>query len=89
MIRRFLKLVIIISIIALVMYMFSKESIKLYSLYQENEEIKNSIGELQKENQDLKKRISILTNDTSYLQKIAREELGMIKESEKIFKFQQ
>ena len=71
------------------MYMFSKEFIKLYSLYQENEEIKKSIEDLQKENQDLKKRISILTSDTSYLQKIAREELGMIKQSEKIFKFQQ
>ena len=71
------------------MYMFSKEFIKLYSLYQENEGIKRSIEDLQKENQDLKKRISILTCDTSYLQKIAREELGMIKQSEKIFKFQQ
>lgn len=89
MIRRFLKFVIIISIIALVIHMFSKEFFKLYVLYQENEDIKRSIEDLKKENQDLQKQISILTSDTAYLQKIAREELGMIKQSEKIFKFQQ
>ncbi|MGH7900193.1 MAG: FtsB family cell division protein [Thermodesulfobacteriota bacterium] len=89
MIRRFLKFIIIISIIALVIYMFSKEFFKLYVLYQENEDIKRSISDLKKENQDLQKQISILTSDTAYLQKIAREELGMIKQSEKIFKFQQ
>jgi cell division protein FtsL len=69
--------------------MFSKEFFKLYVLYQENEDIKRSISDLKKENQDLQKQISILTSDTAYLQKIAREELGMIKQSEKIFKFQQ
>ena len=89
MIRRFLKFVIITSVITLVIYMFSKEFFKLYVLYKENEDIKRNIEDLKKENQDLQKQISILTSDTAYLQKIAREELGMIKESEKIFKFQQ
>ena len=89
MIRRFLKFVIITSVITLVIYMFSKEFFKLYVLYRENEDIKRSIEDLKKENQDLRKQISILTSDTAYLQKIAREELGMIKETEKIFKFQQ
>jgi len=51
MISRFLKLIIIISLIALVVYLFTKEFSKLYTLYQENEDIKRSIEELKKEKQ--------------------------------------
>ena len=61
----------------------------MYSLYRENNEIKSRIVKLKKENEDLRKQITVLNTEIPIIEKIAREELGMIKNSEKIYKFQE
>jgi cell division protein FtsB len=61
----------------------------VYSLYRENSEIKSRIVKLKKENEDLRKQITVLNTEIPIIEKIARDELGMIKNSEKIYKFQE
>jgi cell division protein FtsL len=83
------KTIFILVCISLVTYIFTKEITKVYSLYMENIEIKKRIVELKKENEKLQKQITVLNTEIPIIEKIAREELGMIKNSEKIYKFQE
>lgn len=83
------KTIFILVCISLVTYIFAKEITKVYSLYMENDEIKKRIVELKKENEELRKQIAVLNTEIPIIEKIAREELGMIKNSEKIYKFQE
>ncbi|MBI4228141.1 MAG: cell division protein FtsL [Deltaproteobacteria bacterium] len=84
-----IKTILILVCISLVAYIFTREITKVYSLYRENDEIKKRIEDLKKENEDLQKQITVLNNEIPIIEKIAREELGMIKNSEKIYKFQE
>ncbi len=84
-----IKTVLILACISLIAYIFAKEITKVYSLYRENDEIKQKIVALKKENDELRKQIKVLNTEIPIIEKIAREELGMIKNSEKIYKFQE
>lgn len=75
--------------ILVVIYLFAREVSHVYALYQENEKIKSNIQELESKNEGLRKKIELLQNDSSYIEKMAREELGMIKQSEKIYRFEE
>jgi cell division protein FtsL len=83
------KTILILVCISLVGYIFTKEITKVYSLYRENYEIKKRIVKLKKQNDKLRKQITVLNTEIPIIEKIAREELGMIKNSEKIYKFQE
>ncbi|MGB7291261.1 MAG: septum formation initiator family protein [Thermodesulfobacteriota bacterium] len=87
--RFIIKTVLILVCISLGSYIFAKEITKVYSLYRENDEIKRRIVKLKKENEELRKQITVLNTEIPIIEKIAREELGMIKNSEKIYKFQE
>ena len=84
-----IKTVFILVCLSLASYIFTKEIVKVYSLYRENNEIKSRIVKLKKENDKLRKQITILNTEIPIIEKIARDELGMIKNSEKIYKFQE
>lgn len=45
------------------------------------------IGEIEQDNTDLRHEIQRLHNDLPYLEKIAREELGLVKKGEIVFEF--
>ncbi|HEX3036930.1 MAG TPA: septum formation initiator family protein [Thermodesulfobacteriota bacterium] len=75
--------------ILVVIYLFAREVSHVYALYQENEKIKSNIEELKSKNEELKEKIQLLKNDNLYIEKMAREELGMIKQSEKIYRFEE
>jgi cell division protein FtsL len=83
------KTILILVCISLVAYIFTKEITKVYSLYRENNETKKRIEHLKTENEKLQKQITVLNNEIPIIEKVAREELGMIKQSEKIYKFQE
>jgi len=87
--RFIIKTIFILVCISLVTYIFTKEITKVYSLYRENDEIKKRIVKMKKENEELQKQITVLNTEIPIIEKIAREELGMIKNSEKIYKFQE
>jgi cell division protein FtsL len=84
-----IKAIFILLCISLVTYIFTKEITKVYSLYRQNAEIKKRIVKLKKESEELQKQITVLNTEIPIIEKIAREELGMIKNSEKIYKFQE
>lgn len=61
-----------------------------FALYKGQQQLKDLKSEVKQSEQmidSLKEEIDRLKNDTSYLEKIAREKLGMARRDEKIFKF--
>ena len=80
---------LIIILISCVIYLFTREGLHVDELYQENERIKGKIEELKMSNKELEKRINTLKNDKLYIEKVARDELGMIKQGEKVYKFEE
>lgn len=61
--------------------------IALYKGQQQLKELKSEVSQSEQMIDSLKKEIDRLKNDTSYLEKIAREKLGMARRDEKIYKF--
>ncbi len=70
-----------------VVYLFAEEISQVGFLRAENEKIEKKIEELEVANTELEEKIKAIKNDKRYLEKIAREELGMIKEGDKVFRF--
>ena len=70
-------------------FLFSKESSKLHFLKNENSKIEKRISELEQEKESYNKKIDAIQNDKKYIEKVLRNELGMIKEGEKVYKFEE
>lgn len=66
---------------------FARELSHLDQLNHENDKVVERIERLEALNRDYMDRIDSIKNDEEYLEKILREELGMIREGERIFKF--
>ena len=58
----------------------------LYSAYKTYKFYKDEIAKLEKENKELQEKIEKIEKDPFYIEKILREEYGMIKEGELIIK---
>ncbi len=50
--------------------------------------IKRSNADLARENGEIRKKISLLHNDLSYIEGIARNELGMVKKGDLVLQFE-
>jgi cell division protein FtsB len=61
--------------------------LRIFSLLKEKKEIKLETKKLEAQIMDMEIRKEKLKNDTLYLEKEAREKLGMAKQDEKIYKF--
>lgn len=59
----------------------------LWRLWQEKKKLEENNFLLQKENQTLRERIYRLRHDDRYLEKIAREELNLVRPGEIIYRF--
>ena len=75
--------------VSLVVYLFAREVSHVYALHQENERVKMQGEELQKTNDELRKKIELIKTDKAYMEKIIRDELGMIQTGEKIYRFKE
>ena len=69
--------------------MFFNEISKVYFLKSENRRIEKRIEDLEVQNREYREEIKALKNDKRYIEKILREEMGMIKDKEKIFRFKE
>lgn len=76
-------------LVSLLVYLFAREISHVYALHTENEKIKIEAKELVIKNNELKKKIQFIENDKKYKEKIIREELGMIKKGEQVYRFQE
>jgi cell division protein FtsB len=78
-------LIILISIIF--SSLGEKGLFKSLSLYRKIREIDSNIENLQIKNKETQKEIERLKNDDVYIEKLAKEELGLIREDEIIYVF--
>ncbi len=86
---RFIRLAVYSVIAVVVALMFFNEISKVYFLKNENKRIEKRIEDLEAQNRVYRGEIKALKQDERYIEKILREELGMIKDKEKIFRFKE
>lgn len=87
--QRFIRLAVYSVIAVAVALMFFNEISKVYFLKNENKRIEKRIEDLEAQNRAYREEIKALKQDERYIEKILREELGMIKDKEKIFRFKE
>ena len=68
---------------------FFNEISKVYFLRNENRRVEERIEDIKAQNEAYRQEINAIKQDKRYLEKILREELGMIKDKEKIFRFKE
>lgn len=73
----------ILAIVSIVFYPGQSELIKLRS---ENEQYQKRISLLEERNDELKTELAKMREDPSYIEKKAREKLGIVKKGEVIYK---
>ena len=61
---------------------------KMQDLKQKNFDYAETIRELQKKNGELLKEKDLLETDPAYLEKVAREKMGLVREGEVIYKIE-
>lgn len=86
--KRIIRALVVLVLIVIFSFLFSKESSELYFLKNENAKIEKKIEELESQNSAYVHKIKELKENEKYMEKVLREELGMIKEGEKIYKFE-
>ena len=79
---------VILAAMLLTVFLYVRVLSRAYVLNEENERTKGRVEQLQKDHEELKVKIALLKNDRTYLEKMAREELGMIKQDEKVYRFE-
>jgi cell division protein FtsB len=79
--------ILIVALTLAVVYLFTREISEVLFLRKENEKIEKKIEELEFANKELEGKIKAIKSDKRYIEKIAREELGMIKEGDKVYRF--
>lgn len=82
-----LKNAIALFVVAVVLViLFLPSYSKMQDLKQRNREMGNRITELEAKNKQLEIERDRLKNDPEYLEKVAREKMGLIREGEKVYK---
>ncbi|MEX0999828.1 MAG: septum formation initiator family protein [Thermodesulfobacteriales bacterium] len=87
--KAIIRVVLVIAVVSLMVYLFAREMTQVYALNQENEKVIVESLKLEKANNELVKKIDLIQTDDAYMEKIIRQELGMIKKGEKVYRFQE
>ncbi|MCK5392369.1 MAG: septum formation initiator family protein [Deltaproteobacteria bacterium] len=87
--RTIIRIVLVVLVVSLLVYLFAREITYVYALHQENEKVKVESLKLENSNNELMKKIELIDTDDAYKEKIIRQELGMIKKGEKVYRFQE
>jgi len=77
--------VLILLLIFYIVFLFSDKYAKILQLKEDIKKLESEIGDLKFKNNELSKEVELLKGD-EYIEKIAREELGLSKPDEIIFK---
>ena len=87
--NRYLKLVLILVLFALLWLLFAPNTGFLALLRQRAElkTLQQETQDLTLENESLKKEIERIENDDEYLEEISRRDYGLVKENEMVFDF--
>ncbi len=87
--RLIFRIILILAVVSFLVYMFAREISQVYALHRENDKVKLEGKKLEMDNDELKMKIELIKKDKVYMEKIIREELGMIKTGEKIYRFKE
>jgi len=87
--KTIIRVLIVVIGVTLSIYLFAREMTQVYALHQENEKVKIESLKLENANSELIKKIELIQSDDAYKEKIIRQELGMIKKGEKVYRFQE
>lgn len=68
-----------------IVYTIGAQQIKLWDLAKQESELKVRLDECKSEKKDLEEKVRLLHTD-SYIEKLARDELGLVKSDEIIYK---
>jgi len=80
--------IIIVALITSVLVTFSNRGlIDNFRMKERLVALKNANYDLARENGELKRTISLLKDDLSYIEMVARKELGMVKKGDVVFRF--
>lgn len=80
-------LLFLIALLSLLAFVGERGALHLWRLRDEKRKLDEANYRLQKENEALRGRISRLRNDDFYLEKLAREELNLVRSGEIIYRF--
>ena len=76
---------VMLCVVSLLVY-FAPYGLRNYLQVREKlTQVRTELDELKKKNQELSDEITLLKNDTNYVEKIARQKLGMLKKNELLF----
>jgi cell division protein FtsB len=78
----------LIVLLSLVTIVGERGALHLWRLRGEKSRLDEQNYRLQKENESLRQRIQSIRNDDAYLEKLAREELNMVRPGEIVYRFQ-
>lgn len=87
--RAIIRVVLVIAVVCVMGYLFAREMTQVYALNQENDKVVVESLKLEKANNELTKKIELIQSDDAYMEKVIRQELGMIKKGEKVYRFQE
>ena len=88
---RRLRFIVLLLFVALLFLAFGGPDDGLPALWRQRQELaeaEGNVAQLQAENDSLRQVLWRLENDLDYVEKVAREEYGMVKEGEKVYRLQ-
>ena len=85
--KKIIRSALILLVVTAIGFLFLSEISKLDRLEKQNDAITERIDTISSQNEDYKDKIRAMKTDIRYVEKVIREELGMIKEGEKVYKF--
>ena len=80
---------LILAVVSFLVYLFAREISQVYALHKENDKVILEGKELEMANNELRRKIELIKTDKVFMEKVIREELGMIKTGEKIYRFKE
>jgi cell division protein FtsB len=80
-------LVFIVILISLFLRMFIPVFSRKHKLQERRDALEVEINNLQEKSVELKKEVNLLQDDNVYIEKIARQELGLAREGEIVYNF--
>ena len=64
-----------------------KESVRAWQMRRDMQTVERELGALRAKQAELTRTVDRLRNDPLYIEKLAREEMGMVREGETVLKF--
>ena len=85
--RHLYALLLFAAVVAFLAIIYLPSYTKYQELRREDEKIADNILALQTQNDELREEARLLQSDVKYLEKVLREELGLVKPGEVVYKF--